>query len=75
MLARDFCYWLQGHFEISGSTSLTDTQIQVIKNHLKMVQIHEEYLKNNLKVNNKPVYDGTTIPFTKAPNETFIVGC
>jgi len=41
MTSRDFCYWLQGHFEISGSTNLTEKQVEVIRNHLNMVFKHE----------------------------------
>lgn len=41
MNARDFCYWLQGFFEITGELSpengLTEKQIEIIKTHLKMV--------------------------------------
>lgn len=41
MTYRDFCYWLQGHFEIGNVTELTPDQIVIIKNHLNMVFIHE----------------------------------
>ena len=47
MNSRDFCFWLQGFFEINGSNSgpvdsvLTASQIQVIKNHLNLVFIHD----------------------------------
>jgi hypothetical protein len=42
MTARDFCYWLQGFFEISrGARSLTEEQVTVIKNHLALVFKHE----------------------------------
>ena len=37
----DFCYWLQGHFELSGSDKLTEEQVRVIKNHLNLVFLHE----------------------------------
>lgn len=37
MTSRDFCYWLQGYFEIAQPTSLTSDQLEMIKNHLKMV--------------------------------------
>ena len=37
----DFCYWLQGHFEISESKSLTEAQTNIIKNHLNLVFKHE----------------------------------
>lgn len=43
MQSRDFCYWLQGYFEIAGQTSdaLNPTQIDMIKRHLNMVFVHE----------------------------------
>jgi len=41
--SRDFCYWLQGAFEITGvgADGLTPVQVQVIKNHLALVFKHE----------------------------------
>ncbi len=48
MKSRDFVYWLQGYFEITvdiaGSPSqfgMNAAQLQIIKNHLNMVFIHE----------------------------------
>ena len=41
MTSRDLVYWLQGFFEISGDTSLTPKQVDIIKNHLAMVFVHE----------------------------------
>lgn len=46
MTSRDFCYWLQGYFEIvaenkNNSQSLTVEQIESVKKHLAMVFIHE----------------------------------
>lgn len=43
MTSRDFCYWLQGFFEINDSADegLSDEQVKVIKKHLKMVFKHE----------------------------------
>lgn len=41
---ENFCYWLQGFFELSGTTGpgfLTDEQIQMIKNHLALVFKHD----------------------------------
>lgn len=36
MTPRDFCYWLQGHFELNGN-NLTPQQIVVIREHLDLV--------------------------------------
>jgi hypothetical protein len=41
MNAIDFCFWLQGHFEISDSDNLSPKQVEVIKNHLQLVFKHE----------------------------------
>ena len=47
MTSRDFCYWLQGFFEISElnndpkKTELTLEQVECIKKHLNMVFYHE----------------------------------
>ncbi len=42
MRSVDFCYFLQGFFELSDpNTPLTEKQVQTIKNHLKLVFLHE----------------------------------
>jgi hypothetical protein len=42
MTSRDFCYWLQGYFEIAGEDIyLEQEQVACIKRHLNMVFIHE----------------------------------
>ena len=42
MTSREFCYWLQGSFELGEpNTPLTEKQVQTIKNHLKLVFLHE----------------------------------
>lgn len=41
MTSRDFCYWLQGFFELSGERNITSAQAETIKRHLNMVFIHE----------------------------------
>jgi hypothetical protein len=46
MTSRDFCYWLQGFFEISaagtnGSGPVPVTQVEIIKKHLNLVFKHE----------------------------------
>jgi hypothetical protein len=41
MTAREFCYWLQGMFELNGAPSLDERQTRMIKNHLDMVFIHD----------------------------------
>lgn len=41
MTERDFCYWLQGYFEIAGDDStLTPERLECVKRHLSMVFEH-----------------------------------
>lgn len=43
MTSRDFCYWLQGTFEIMGDDMrfFDEKQVAIIKAHLNMVFEHE----------------------------------
>lgn len=47
MQSRDFCYWLQGFFEITAASSnrppegLTQGQAEMIQKHLALVFQHE----------------------------------
>ena len=41
MNSVDFCYWLQGHFELTNSDDLSPEQVRVIRNHLNLVFKHE----------------------------------
>ena len=43
MTSRDFCYWLQGFFEITDGDldKITVGQAEVIKRHLSLVFAHE----------------------------------
>lgn len=41
MKSRDFCYWLQGYFELANPTNVDGATLMVIRNHLNMVFIHE----------------------------------
>lgn len=37
MRPSEFCYWLQGYFELSNAEELTVEQINEIKKHLRLV--------------------------------------
>lgn len=37
MTPEQFCYWLQGFFELSENNELTDKQIAIIQDHLGLV--------------------------------------
>lgn len=41
MKSRDFCFWLQGYFELTDRKSLSEEQVQQIKKHLSLVFKHE----------------------------------
>lgn len=54
MKATEFCYWLQGYFEIAGqapglrvdamrpdAVALTRAQVDMIKRHLALVFVHD----------------------------------
>ncbi len=41
MTSRDFCYWLQGCFEITSANALTPEQVDMVKKHLALVFKHE----------------------------------
>lgn len=41
MTSRDFCYWLQGHFEIAEPKTLGEKETLMIKKHLALVFKHE----------------------------------
>jgi hypothetical protein len=42
MTSREFAYWLQGFFEITGPTAtLTSTQVDMVRKHLSLVFKHE----------------------------------
>jgi hypothetical protein len=39
--SRDFCYWLQGFFELRGQEDMSSEQVQCVAKHLAMVFKHE----------------------------------
>lgn len=41
MTSRDFCFWLQGLFELGKPVALTAEQADLVKRHLAMVFVHE----------------------------------
>jgi hypothetical protein len=41
MTSRDFCYWLQGLFELGEPLQLDAKQTDLVKRHLAMVFLHE----------------------------------
>lgn len=41
MTSRDFCYWLQGFFELAGTSGVDAKQVDCIQRHLALVFKHE----------------------------------
>lgn len=41
MKSVEFCYWLQGFFEVANPKSINDEQLDMIKRHLNLVFVHE----------------------------------
>lgn len=39
MTERDFLYWLQGFLEMSEAKTLDEKQVQIIKDHIKLVAV------------------------------------
>ena len=37
MTTKEFAYWLQGYFEISGAKGLDERQVEVVRDHLALV--------------------------------------
>ena len=35
---KEFCYWLQGYFELGGLKELTNKQLEIIQAHLNLVR-------------------------------------
>lgn len=57
MNERDFVYWLQGFFEISGSEKLTEQQVQIIKDHIKVcIEKQNNPFKMSPSSNINPMY-------------------
>ena len=41
MTSVQFCYWLQGLFELAETKTLDEKQVETIKNHLKLVFLYD----------------------------------
>lgn len=41
MTSRDFCYWLQGMFELGTPRSIDEVRTEAIRQHLALVFKHE----------------------------------
>jgi hypothetical protein len=69
MKAVEFCYWLQGMFELSEPKDLNAHQTELIKRHLDMVFVHDidkSYPEGQQKTLND-IHNG--------PNTNFLARC
>lgn len=41
MISRDFCFWLQGHLELTSDTAMSADKVAKVKAHLALVFKHE----------------------------------
>lgn len=41
MTSRDFCFWLQGFFEVQKPLEINAEQTEMIKRHLNLVFVHD----------------------------------
>lgn len=41
MKSPEFCYWLQGFFELGCPDGMTPQQVEMVRKHLSLVFIHE----------------------------------
>lgn len=62
MKSRDFCYWLQGLFELGKPITLDQTQVELIKRHLALVFKHEIDEPDPTGVLQQ-IHDGPSKPF------------
>lgn len=73
MTSRDFCYWLQGFFEVSSAKEVTPEQLAIIRNHLNMVFKHEIDPSHGDAAHQKKLSDihqsgGTGLDLSKFPH-------
>lgn len=80
MQSRDFVYWLQGFFEVSEAKELSQKQVDIIKNHLNLVFVHDIDAKDDPDKAElyQSVHDGKdpTIPYFADPkNKDTLMRC
>jgi len=62
MTPENFCYWLQGFFEISGSNEMTSEQAMTVKRHLDLVFHKSPITHPTIIPSYYPPQDGTGSP-------------
>ena len=80
MTSKDFVYWMQGMFELTDVTTLNEKQVNLIKNHIKLVFLYDidpsysddpavQQLLKNVHAGKKPM-DGISKDITKVDKKT-----
>lgn len=64
MSPENFCYWLQGWFELSNANDITIRQTEIIKDHLNLV------FGKKTPIRKEPTY----CSLNKLPNEEIVNG-
>jgi hypothetical protein len=54
MTFSEFAYWMQGFFEMTEANNLTEAQVQMIKDHLKLV--FNPVVANSKLINHNNLY-------------------
>ena len=75
MKSRDFCYWLQGYFEIADARTINEKQTEIIKKHLNMVFAYEidpsfgeaKEILENIHNNETPQKTSHSNPYWNSP--------
>lgn len=62
MNSDQFCYWLQGFFELTDAKEVNQKQVEVIKEHLNLVETQK-----TAPVQTRSIYD--------LPQSKMIVSC
>jgi hypothetical protein len=47
MNVRDFLYWVRGYFELNGHTRLNKYQLEIIRDHLKLVAVNRSSMSED----------------------------
>ena len=76
MESVNFCYWLQGFFEIAKPSEITSEQTEMIKNHLNLVFFHDIDPKasKDEKIQEKmnEIHSGKIKPSHHSPSTTVV---
>jgi len=65
MTPRDFVFWLQGHMEINNPETITEAQVDMIRDHLNLTLSEMSKKKDNLNQSQVGQGSSTTVnPFS-----------